>query len=187
MKKIFVWGVQWVWKSSIIKKISTRNENVWSFSYWWRLVEVAKKEISNYTNFDWLSGQQREIVLNIVKEQLNEILNKKNFELLLFDNHYTIFREWKIMDTFADKNILFYDKLLLISAKKELIANRIAKDFQKERVSIASKEDFLEIHQNKELERFHFLSHKYSIEFLEVFNNWSLIESVSKIESFMKL
>ena len=185
MEKIFIWWVQWVWKSTIIKEICNNTDTIWMFSYWEEMTNIAKKEFPNYKKFDYLSDKQRSLIVNIVKYKLDEILDKWKYEKLLFDNHYTIIRNWIIKDAFTDDDILFYNKLSIITSDSTNINTRILLDKNKERADLASDIDLIKKHQKKELNRMIYLWNKFDIDLIKITNNSGINIPVSELENFI--
>lgn len=184
MKKIFIWWVQWVWKTTITKLLTEKNSFLWRFSFWDKMTNIAKTKIPNYKWFHLLSDKQRKEIIQETKNQLFEILNWNNYTNLLFDNHFTIVRWNTIQNTFEDKEITFYDKIILLSSQTNDIVERILKDWRKEKVDFAKNYDFIEKHQNLEIARAKFLSNKYNIIILEILNI-NLTNTIKQIEKFI--
>lgn len=183
MKKIFIWWIQWVWKTTISKEISNNNKLIWRFSFWEKIKEIAEKEIANYEKIHLLSGEEREYIVKIARKELAETIEQNKYESILFDNHFTVFREGIIQNTFEDPEINDYDKVIIVSVPINEIKKRITND-KKERVDLASQLDFMENHQKIENQRAEYLSNKYNIELLKVINI-DLDKSINEIKNFI--
>lgn len=80
MKKIFIWWIQWVWKTTVSESIIKKNNTIWRFSFWEKLYEIAKSEIPNYEGIQFLSDNDRFRIIETAKKQLQEIITSKRYE-----------------------------------------------------------------------------------------------------------
>ena len=184
MKKIFIWWVQWVWKSTITRLLTEKNSSLWRFSFWERMTDIDRTDIVDYNWFHLLSDHQREDIVQKTRKQLVHLIDWENYTNLLFDNHFTIVRWNLIHNTFDDEEIIFYDKIVLLYSWINDIIQRILKDWKKERVELAKNYDFIKKHQELEITRADFLSNKYSIEIIKILNN-NLNNTLEQIEKFI--
>lgn len=148
----------------------TDDTEIWSFNFWESLKQIARKEVKWFSTIWMLTADDREKVVSIVKEQLAELIYKWEHLHLLLDNHYTIYKSWKIVNTFPDENILFYDKLTLFTAPPKVISNRILAQPSKQRVIWGDRVEYITSHQELEEERAIELSKKFHLELKKVLN-----------------
>ena len=185
MEKVFIGWVQWTGKSTIVRELCSRDPCIANFSFGDRLVRIAKEKYNQYQNFHLLSNKDRNDIVIIVKQELSEILKENKSNILLFDNHYTVYRSWNIQNAFIDENIMFYDKLVLITAPAEEVCRRISTSQGKERVDVAAQIGFISMHQETEEKRAIFLSEKYKKDLFRVVNI-DLGLTISQIDEFIK-
>ncbi len=182
MEKIFIWWIQGVGKTTIIKELVKSDPTMWSFSFWETMKKIAQKE-KWYQWLHLLSDAERNIIIKKTNIELEKILLEEYFDKILFDNHFTIVRDVHIKNAFVDEKIKFYHKILLISSNTEDIISRILQDPDKERVPCAKNKDFIEKHQAIEIERAEYLSKTFNIPLFHITNKdlFTTLSDVKKL------
>lgn len=184
-QKIFIGWVQWAWKSTIIQNLKNISSRYDHFSFWEELKILAENTFSHYTATQHLTNTEREQIVKQLDQNISQKILENPEKIFLFDNHFTIFRNWEIQNTFTDDRILFYNKLILLLSEPEIISKRIINNKQKERVDISHQIDFIIKHQQEEEKRADFLSKQYNIVLLKIMNN-NLDISSKQIHQFIQ-
>lgn len=184
MKNIFIWWIQGVWKSTIVNKIVENNNFCSRFSFGEEMKIVWESQIENYKWIQYLSENERKFIIKHVYKKLDSILEAKEKDFLFFDNHFTVLRWHKIENAFWDNKVQLYNSLIVLTAQVSSIVQRIIFDWWKERVDSATKTDFIQLHQDKEIKRATFLSKIYNIPILEV-ENKTINHTIKQVEDFI--
>ncbi|RAL55839.1 hypothetical protein BLD25_03295 [Candidatus Gracilibacteria bacterium GN02-872] len=184
MKNIFIGGIQGVGKSTVVNQIIKNNTNYARFSFGEEIKYIGEKEIEDYKGIQYLTNNERNYIIGCVYKKLYCILENKDYDFLLFDNHFTILQGNEIKNAFLDEKIQLYHHLIVLTAQISDIVQRIISDGGKERVSSAIQKDFIVSHQYQEIERAKFLSKKYHKP-LKIIENQNLNNTSEKIEQII--
>ena len=66
MKNIFIWWIQWVWKSTVVNQIIKNNTNYARFSFWEEIKYIWEKEIEDYKWIQYLTNNERNYIIGCV-------------------------------------------------------------------------------------------------------------------------
>ena len=127
MDKVIVWWVYWSWKTTIIQNLCEQNKNIWNFSYWENLRRIGKEKgfIKEDSQYQTLAEHIRQEIISLCENTLQKLIKEDLFNILLFDNHYSIIQENKLIKTFAKEKIERYKKMVLIESDANEVKRRI--------------------------------------------------------------
>lgn len=182
-KIVFISWNEWVWKTTIVKKI----QDIWdnnAFFYWEECVKLFREIYPGTEKFSRLSILEREIIIEKVNRKLNDLIKNSNTRFLFIDWHNILYQDWQFIESLDDS---FYDKIsyfILLQNNFKVVKSRV-KYSQKIRTD-AAKSDFL-FHKKWLLEeiRVKHLSKVFNIPYYIV-ENIDIDDTIHKIFKFIK-
>lgn len=185
MKKIFIWGVHGVGKSTVIKDIIKEDSKIWYYSFGenvrniWIHTGILKSPADLVT----LQYEQRMYLMGKAKEMFIQLISSEIYDMLLIDNHFSVYQDNKLVQAIDDDEAIYYDKFVLIEVPSNILRERILQD-NKQRIKEAFQVSKIEDHLKYERSVAINLKQRLWLDFYMV-QNIILSDTIQKIKEFI--
>lgn len=185
MEKIFFGWIHGVWKSTIIKELLKNNPMAWHYSFWENIKDIWEQLglLKDYKNLSKLQNNDRNIIMKETIKKFEDIVSWHIYDLLLVDNHFSVYQNQKLEKAINDEEIKMYDKFILIEVPREILYQRIVND-KKERILEAFDINNIIRHSEYEREVAFNLVKRLNIELLNI-QNIDLKNTIDNITEFI--
>ena len=182
MKTIFFGWIHGVGKSSIIQGIMKEKENIGHYSFWENVRKLAKKsgKIHDIKELSWLSNEVRLELLQEAKKKFRDIVTSELYDILLVDNHFSVYENKQLVKALDDEDIALYDTFILVNVPADILHTRISQDNKQRTRESCDKEKMVHhsIYERKIAEE---IKKKWNIDLIEV-ENIDLHESIKEVQ-----
>lgn len=182
MKTIFLGWIHGVGKSTIIQWLMQGQKNIGHYSFWENVREIGKSSgiVHDVKEYSWLSNDVRIALMQKAKERFKEVIASEIYDILLVDNHFSVYESNQLVKAIDDEDLALYDTFVFVDVPIDILHSRIAQDSKERTTQSCDKEKILQ-HSIYERTVAEDLKQRYNIELIEV-ENIDLTRSIEKIQ-----